>query len=52
MKDKLRQLRLPDKQKQRDFITSRPALQEILKEVFVAKTDRIKGRNGQFSNNH
>lgn len=41
IKDKLRQ-DIPDKQKWRDFTTNWPALQEILKEVYSAKTDRIK----------
>ena len=40
IKDKLRQ-DIPDKQKWRDFTTNWPALQEILKEVYLAKTDRI-----------
>ena len=41
IKDKLRQ-DIPDEQKWRDLTTNWPALQEILKEVYSAKTDRIK----------
>lgn len=40
IKDKLRQ-DIPEKWKRRDFTISWPALQEILKEVYSAKTDRI-----------